>query len=94
MGNYAGPGPVARPAQALPPRQLAGPWITVATLAAVAWAVTVTLARRMGNGPGTMGLDLLPFLGLWVAMMAAMMLPSVATASRRRRGVAFPPSLR
>ena len=78
MGNYAGPGPVARPVQALPPRQLAGPWIAVATLAAVAWAVTVTLARRMGNGPGTMGLDLLPFLGLWVAMMAAMMLPSVA----------------
>jgi len=36
------------------------------------------LARRMGNGPGTMGLALLPFLGLWVVMMAAMMLPSVA----------------
>ena len=32
----------------------------------------------MGNGPGTMGLALLPFLGLWVVMMAAMMLPSVA----------------
>ena len=32
----------------------------------------------MGNGPGTMGLALLPFLGLWVLMMAAMMLPSVA----------------
>jgi predicted metal-binding membrane protein len=32
----------------------------------------------MGNGPGTMGLPLLPFLGLWVLMMVAMMLPSVA----------------
>jgi predicted metal-binding membrane protein len=32
----------------------------------------------MGDGPGTMGLTLLPFLGLWVTMMAAMMLPSVA----------------
>ena len=32
----------------------------------------------MGNGPGTMGLTLLAFLALWVVMMAAMMLPSVA----------------
>jgi predicted metal-binding membrane protein len=63
--------------QDLPPRQLAVPWIAVAALAAVAWAVTVMLARKMGNGPGTMGLALLPFLGLWVVMMAAMMLPSV-----------------
>ena len=78
MGDYAGPGPVARPAQLLPPRQLAGPWMAVTMLAAVAWAVTVTLARRIGNGPGTMGLTLLPFLGLWVAMVAAMMLPPVA----------------
>jgi predicted metal-binding membrane protein len=64
--------------QALAPRQLAVPWIAVAALAAVAWAVTVMLAQRMGNGPGTMGLALAPFLGLWVLMMAAMMLPSVA----------------
>ena len=54
------------------------PWVAVAALAAVAWAVTIMLARSMGNGPGTMGLALLPFLGLWVVMMAAMMLPSVA----------------
>ena len=67
-----------RPVPALPPRQLAVPWIAVAALAAVAWAVTIMLARTMGNGPGTMGLSLLPFLGLWVVMMAAMMLPSVA----------------
>jgi predicted metal-binding membrane protein len=51
------------------------PWIAVAALAAVAWVVTVMLARDMGNGPGTMGLALLPSLGLWVVMMAAMMLP-------------------
>jgi len=57
--------------QAVPPRQLAVPWIAVAVLAAVAWAVTVMLARTMGNGPGTMGLGLLPFLGLWLVMMAA-----------------------
>jgi predicted metal-binding membrane protein len=77
----AGPARLAagiRPVRALPPRQLAVPWIAVATVAAVAWAVTVMLARMMGNGPGTMGLALAPFLGLWVVMMAAMMLPSVA----------------
>jgi predicted metal-binding membrane protein len=78
MADHAGPASVMRPVQALPPRQLAVPWIAVAALAAVAWAVTVMLARTMGNGPGTMGLALLPFLGLWVVMMAAMMLPSVA----------------
>jgi predicted metal-binding membrane protein len=78
VADYAGPACVTRPVQALAPRQLAVPWIAVAAVAAVAWAVTVTLARRMGNGPGTMGLALLPFLGLWVVMMAAMMLPSVA----------------
>ncbi len=32
----------------------------------------------MGIGPGTMGLTLLAFLALWIVMMAAMMLPSVA----------------
>jgi predicted metal-binding membrane protein len=68
----------ARPLQAMPPRQLAVPWLAVVALAAVAWVVTVVLARTMGNGPGTMGLALLPFLGLWLVMMAAMMLPSVA----------------
>jgi len=78
LGNYAGPGPGAGPVQLLPPRQLARPWIAVAALAAVAWAVTATLGRHMGNGSATMGLDPLPFLGLWVVMMAAMMLPSVA----------------
>jgi predicted metal-binding membrane protein len=78
MADYAGSASSAGPAQALPPRQLALPWIAVAALAAAAWAVTVILARNMGNGPGTMGLTLLPFLGLWVVMMAAMMLPSVA----------------
>src|SRR5215469_16610927 len=78
LGNYAGPGPGAGPVQLLPPRQLARPWIAAAALAAVAWAVIATLRGHMGNGSGTMGLDPLPFLGLWVAMVAAMMLPSVA----------------
>ena len=78
MADHGGPAFVARPVRALPPRQLAVPWIAVAAIAAVAWAATITLAGHMGNGPGTMGLALLPFLGLWVVMMAAMMLPSVA----------------
>ncbi len=68
----------ARPLQAVPRRQLALPWAVVVAAAAVAWVATVALYRDMGNGPGTMGLTLLPFLGLWVVMMAAMMLPSVA----------------
>jgi predicted metal-binding membrane protein len=78
MTDHSGPAAATRPVQALTLRQLAVPWIAVAALAAVAWAVTVLLARQMGNGPGTMGLALAPFLGLWVVMMAAMMLPSVA----------------
>lgn len=47
-------------------------------ISAIAWALTVYEARSMGNGPGTMGLDLGAFLGTWGLMMAAMMLPSVA----------------
>jgi predicted metal-binding membrane protein len=76
--DQTGPDVSTRPIQALQPRQLAVPWVSVAALAAVAWAVTIAQARTMGNGPGTMGLTLLPFLGFWVVMMAAMMLPSVA----------------
>ncbi len=78
MAHQAGPAAASRPVQALPARELAAPWLAVAALAAVAWTVTVILARHMGNGPGTMGLALPPFLGLWVLMMSAMMLPSVA----------------
>jgi predicted metal-binding membrane protein len=63
---------------AIPSREFAVPWIVLAALAAGAWAATIVLARAMGNGPGTMGLPLLPFLGLWLVMMTAMMLPSVA----------------
>src|SRR5215472_409439 len=71
MADHSAPAPATRPVRALPPRQLAGPWIAVAALAAVAWVVTVTLARDMGNGPGTMGLALLPFLGGYLLAWAA-----------------------
>jgi predicted metal-binding membrane protein len=73
-GGEAGAGPV----RVLPWRQTGLPWAAVAVLAAAAWALTLWLAAGMGNGPGTMGLGLGPFLGLWVVMMAAMMLPSAA----------------
>jgi predicted metal-binding membrane protein len=78
VADRAGPASVVRPVQNVPPRQLAVPWLVLAAVAAAAWAITVARARSMGSGPATMGLGLLPFLGLWVLMMAAMMLPSVA----------------
>jgi predicted metal-binding membrane protein len=78
MADRAARAPAAQALQAVPPGQLALPWIAMAAVAAAAWVATVALYRDMGNGPGTMGLTLLPFLGLWVVMMAAMMLPSVA----------------
>jgi predicted metal-binding membrane protein len=51
-------------------------WMLVATTAA--WLVVVRQAQGMESVPGTMGLGIAAFLGLWVVMMAAMMLPSVA----------------
>jgi predicted metal-binding membrane protein len=59
-------------------RQLAPAWGALLLLAVLAWVVTIEQARGMGVGLGTMGLALVPFLALWVVMMAAMMFPSVA----------------
>ena len=47
-------------------------------VAAGAWLVTIAVARDMGVMPGTMGLGLFGFLGVWTLMMAAMMLGSIA----------------
>ena len=47
-------------------------------LAAVAWWSTVDRMRGMDNGPGTDLGTLSWFVGVWVVMMAAMMLPSVS----------------
>ena len=44
---------------------------------ALARVVTIPVARDMGVIPGTMGLAVVAFLGLWTLMMAAMMLPSI-----------------
>ncbi|WP_017242060.1 DUF2182 domain-containing protein [Streptomyces sp. SS] len=62
----------------LPARDLAGAWILVVLIAVPAWVLTVGQARDMGIEPGTMGMALPLFLLLWVTMMAAMMLPSMA----------------
>jgi predicted metal-binding membrane protein len=59
-------------------RQVAGPWSVLLVLATLAWVLTVQQARGMGVGPGTMGMALPFFLGMWVVMMSAMMFPSVA----------------
>jgi predicted metal-binding membrane protein len=51
--------------------------------ALAAWAVTIERMRGMDAGPGTDLGGLGWYLGVWVTMMAAMMLPSVAPAARR-----------
>jgi predicted metal-binding membrane protein len=57
-------------------------------VAAVAWLVTVGRAGAMAGMTGTMGLGLPAFVGMWMLMMAAMMLPSVApVASMYQRSV-------
>jgi predicted metal-binding membrane protein len=50
--------------------------------AAVAWAITVERMRGMDAGPGTDLGGLGWYLGIWVTMTAAMMLPSAAPAAR------------
>ena len=47
-------------------------------VAALAWIVTIAVARTMGVMPGTMGLTVIGFVGVWTLMMAAMMLPSIS----------------
>jgi predicted metal-binding membrane protein len=71
----------SRPGQSgalMPVRDLALSWVLLVLIAVLAWVITYQQARGMGIGPGTMGIALLPFLLLWVIMMAAMMLPSMA----------------
>jgi predicted metal-binding membrane protein len=62
----------------LPARDLAAAWFLVVLIAVLAWVLTIGQARDMGVEPGTMGTVLPLFLVLWVTMMAAMMLPSMA----------------
>jgi predicted metal-binding membrane protein len=54
----------------------------LAGAAAVAWAVAVERMSGMDDGPGTDLGGLGWYLGIWVTMMAAMMLPTAAPAAR------------
>jgi predicted metal-binding membrane protein len=60
--------------------------------ALAAWAVTIERMRGMDEGPGTDLGGLGWYLGVWVTMTAAMMLPSAAPAARRvaRRALVVP----
>ncbi|HEV7132447.1 MAG TPA: DUF2182 domain-containing protein [Gaiellaceae bacterium] len=60
----------------LRPRRVTRLAVVVIAVALVCWVVAADRMRGMDMGPGT-GLGSLPFfLGIWVTMMAAMMLPS------------------
>jgi predicted metal-binding membrane protein len=63
----------------VPFAHLVVPGTALIVVAALAWVLTVRQADGMGHAPGTMGMALPAFLGMWTAMMAAMMFPSVAT---------------
>ena len=78
-----------------PLRSLNPVWTAALLLAAalVAWILTIDRMWGMDAGPGTDLGGLAWFAGIWVTMMAAMMLPSVAPmallfarVSRERRG--------
>ena len=60
-------------------------------LAAAAWVVAVEQMNGMDMGGATELGSLESFVGFWVPMMAAMMLPSVAPAVLRRNRVQTPP---
>lgn len=77
--------------------------VAAALLAAtlVAWVVTIDQMRGMDAGPGTALGALGWYVGIWVTMMAAMMLPSAApmvllyakvASGSSRRGRAFAPT--
>jgi predicted metal-binding membrane protein len=96
-GQLAGRGParspLRRPSYAIPVA------IVAATL--IAWTVTIEQMRGMDNGPGTDLGGLGWFVGIWVTMTAAMMLPSVlpmalvfsrVSRERQKRGQTFVPT--
>jgi|ERR1700722_1651041 len=58
-------------------RQLTPQASLLLVAAAGAWVGVAILARGMASMPGTMGLGVGSFVGVWVLMMSAMMLPSV-----------------
>jgi predicted metal-binding membrane protein len=90
----------AVPIRRLPPRALLATIVVLAG-ALVAWIVTIQRMRGMDAGPGTDLGGLGWYVGIWLTMMAAMMLPSAApmvflfsrvSAERERRGQPFVPT--
>jgi predicted metal-binding membrane protein len=90
-------------AQARVRAQAPAVWVAAALVAAclVTWIVVVDRMRGMDGGPGTDLGGLGWYVGIWVTMMAAMMLPSAAPmvllfarvyAGRAERGGPFVPS--
>lgn len=69
----------------------AGPGILLVGAAAVAWAVTVERMRGLDMMDGELG-GLGWYLGIWVTMMAAMMLPTALPAARLAEIVGAPPA--
>lgn len=69
----ASPGPLARRDSVVG---------VVLLVAAAAWTLTFVLARGMAGMQGTMGLALPAFVGVWLLMMVAMMLPAVSPVAR------------
>ena len=69
-------GPAPRPV-------LAAASVWMVGLGALAWIGVWAWVRRedMGAMPGTMGLGLAGFVAMWTLMMAAVMLPSVASVA-------------
>lgn len=71
---------MAAPVAEASPRSISVVTVAVLAVGVVAWIATIMWAVEMGMGaePGTMGLGLPAFVGIWTVMMAAMMLPAVA----------------
>ncbi|GGW62777.1 DUF2182 domain-containing protein [Streptomyces griseoloalbus] len=78
LASARSPTPAGSGGGLLPARELAVSWFLIVLIAVPAWVLTLGQARDMGVEPGTMGMALPLFLLLWVTMMAAMMLPSMA----------------
>ncbi|WP_406165910.1 hypothetical protein [Streptomyces sp. NBC_00996] len=76
--NWASLSGHVRPANPTPARTMSVAWSPLLLPTLLAWFLVVEQAHGMEPGPGTMGLDLAPFLLLWVIMMIAMMVQSVA----------------
>jgi predicted metal-binding membrane protein len=66
----------------------AASWVVLTAAAIGLWLITIDQARAMGIGPGTMDMSLAFFTAMWVAMMGAMMLPSISPGAIRVSAVA------